>query len=168
MPDWERSPAYDTKNKEQQALTATIKARELFDTPLEQQMLPGYINHDQTNLIHGEAAMYGRMKMPSKGLEVFQQAIDMNHHLFVAKLSTTQRRHVHGLLDATIVALKLPNKLKDKELTVGLWKAGIQGAKQLQSEKLFDDAVAAYSIMESIWSDEQDVLDLYGLVQKDW
>ena len=63
-------------------------------------------------------------------------------------------------MEATLASLKVPNGEKDKALSIRLWKAGIQAAKEFHGEDRFQQAVQAYGIMESIWPDEADVLDL--------
>jgi hypothetical protein len=76
------------------------------------------------------------------------------------------RTHLGIISEATFASLKVPKALKDKNLTIKLWKAGMEKTTALQSETYFNESYLAYQIMECIW-DDPDVRDLRDLI-KHW
>ncbi len=54
----------------------------------------------------------------------------------------------------------LKTQKRDMEQTIHFWVAGMQGAKSLQNEQRFNEAVSTYELMEVIWPDEQRVKEL--------
>lgn len=45
-----------------------------------------------------------------------------------------------------------------------LWKAGLQGAIDLRSEQRLNEVVIAHHIMEALWEDDPEVMELRELI----
>lgn len=58
----------------------------------------------------------------------------------------------------TQASLKLPKK--DKDLSIRLWKAGLQSTTETQSEQRFGEVQVSLDIMEAVWTNEPDVAAL--------
>lgn len=80
-----------------------------------------------------------------------------------AKRSLPERTRVEVINTMTVTSMKARGK--DLEQSLHFWKAGIQGAKKLQSEQRFTEAIAAYDIMEALWPDEKRITELRELTQ---
>jgi hypothetical protein len=46
------------------------------------------------------------------------------------------------------------------DLSLRLWKAGIQGAMNLRSEQRFGEALTAYDIMQALWPGDKRIKEL--------
>ena len=57
----------------------------------------------------------------------------------------------------------LGGKDRDMEEAIHYWKAAIQGARAMQSEHFFDEAVTIYNVMKYVWHGERRIEELYPL-----
>jgi transcriptional regulator with XRE-family HTH domain/tetratricopeptide (TPR) repeat protein len=92
-----------------------------------------------------------------KALEVFASAIDLttlNPKVPVASV----RVRIEIINNETLASLKSPKK--DMDLSLRLWKAGIQGAVNLRSEQRFGEALTAYDIMQALWPGDKRIKEL--------
>jgi hypothetical protein len=60
----------------------------------------------------------------------------------------------------TMALSSLKAKDRDMEKTIHFWVAGIEGAKALEHEQRFLDAVTTYELIEIAWPGEQRIADL--------
>jgi len=79
----------------------------------------------------------------------------------IPKVPLSERRRIEIINVISEASLKSPQK--DMDLSLHIWKEGIQGATQLQSEQRFHEAVMSYAIMEAIWPGEQRIKELREL-----
>ncbi|GCE15952.1 helix-turn-helix domain-containing protein [Tengunoibacter tsumagoiensis] len=140
--------------QKEQALTA-IEAAHTCRTKTG----PVYNDHNQSTAYLDEGLTYYHLGWYEKAFNTYTQAISLNTLTPTAKVSS-ERIRVELLNNMTLTSLKLPQKRKDKELSIRLWKAGIQGSKLLQSEQRFQEAIRAYDIMEALWGDDADIIEL--------
>ena len=59
-----------------------------------------------------------------------------------------------------LVFSSLKSKDRDMEKIIHLWRAGMEGARQLQNEQRFTEARTNYEFMQAIWPDERRIHDL--------
>src|SRR5579859_7595334 len=72
-----------------------------------------------------------------------------------------ERSRIEGLNTMALASLKA--KDKDMERSIHFWKAGITGARALQSEQRFSEALVGYEIMEAVWPGEKTIKGLQEL-----
>ena len=144
------------------------KALETFSASSnsENESIPGFVNHTQAHLLRYKGMTYAYLGQQDKALNLFAQAINLDDDHISARLSMPARTHVGIISEATFASLKVPKVLKDKDLSIKLWKAGMEKTTALQSETYFSESYLAYQIMECIW-DDPDVRDLRDLI-KHW
>ncbi len=107
-----------------------------------------------------KAISYAYLGQQDKALQIFADVIDLNSETFAAKLPMPERTYLGVLSEAMFSSLKIPQVLKDKELSIALWMRVMEKANELQSETYFNESALAFQIMEGIWSDDADVLAL--------
>ncbi len=118
-----------------------------------------YVDHDWPSLILVDGIAHAHAGLHSQALESFGQIIDIND--LSLKLPVAERVRIEVLNNQVRSLLKVPQK--EKELSIKLWIAAIKGAKSLQSEQRFSEAVMTYDIMEALWSNEKDIRELRPL-----
>jgi tetratricopeptide (TPR) repeat protein len=74
------------------------------------------------------------------------------------KVVLPERSRIEGLNVMTLASLKSPGR--DMERTLHFWTTAIEGAKTLQSEQRYNEALAAYDIMEAVWPKEKRIREL--------
>ena len=117
--------------------------------------------YDEFRLIQDDGTTHYFSGKHTEAMDSFRQIIDEN--TLTSKIAaSSERSRIEVINYQTMTSLKLPKK--DKELSVKLWTTGIQGAKAIQSEQRFNEAVLAYEIMEALWSTDKDIIDLRGLI----
>ncbi|GCE15953.1 hypothetical protein [Tengunoibacter tsumagoiensis] len=106
-----------------------------------------------------EGLTYYYLGQHEKALNAFAKIIPLGTVKPQLPISS-ERVRIEILNYQTLASLKLPNSRKDKALSICLWKSGIEHSKSLQSELRLTEAIRAYDIMEALWSNEQDVIEL--------
>jgi len=77
----------------------------------------------------------------------------------------SKRTEVEIINYAALSSLKLPTNRKDKEVSIHLLRAGVEGARALQSDLRYAEALRAYELMEAIWPGDSDVRELHDLFE---
>jgi transcriptional regulator with XRE-family HTH domain len=148
---------------EQKTYCSIGKAQEVFALSSNEEM-PGF-HLDEANLIRQESIAYAYLRQQEKALNSFLQLVDVNNEHIAAKVPMPARTHLGALSEVTFSSLKLPQAKKDKDLSKRLWKAELQLADVLHSETYLDEVRIAYRVMESVWSDDAEILDLRDLIE---
>jgi hypothetical protein len=65
-----------------------------------------------------------------------------------AKLPLSGKTYAEMLNFMTLASLKNPQK--EREVSLRLWDAAIQGARKLQSRQRFEEVRAAYDLMDTL------------------
>ncbi|MGB8347620.1 MAG: helix-turn-helix transcriptional regulator [Ktedonobacteraceae bacterium] len=120
--------------------------------------------YDYAGLLRDNGISYSFLGQHEQALMTFARVIDPQTLLPRIAISS-KRSEVEIINYAALASLKLPVSQKDKQLSIHLWKAGIQGAQSLQSEQRYAEARRAYELMEAIWSGDSDVLELHDLFE---
>ncbi len=148
---------------DEDALIAIHEAKDAFfasDQPNDDT--PAFVDANYSNLILDDGLTYYYLEQHEKALEVFAQAIDpktLTPKVPIASLRT----HVEIINNQTLASLKSPKK--HMELSIKLWKAGIQGAIDLRSEQRFGEALTAYAIMQALWPGDKRIKELRDLTR---
>lgn len=115
-----------------------------------------YVDQDLPSLILEDGMAYASLGLHEQALDSFAQIIDPKD--LSIKLPVAERVRIEVLNNQVLSLLK--SRKKDKELVIKLWLEAIQGAKALQSEQRYKEAVTAYDLIEIFWSDEKDIREL--------
>lgn len=116
-----------------------------------------FADHDYSTLIMDDSLTYYYMGQYEKAFASLTQAIDPE--TLKAKVPiASERIRIEIINHQVLASLKSPKK--NRELSIFLWRAGIQGARSLQSEQRFQEACAAFDMMECLWSEDLRVLEL--------
>jgi tetratricopeptide (TPR) repeat protein len=152
---------YQALHRRKDDMEASLeKAEETFFTSPDADHVPVYITHSHARLLRHKAISYAYLGQQDKALQVFAGLVDLDSDAFTAKLPMAERTYLGVLSEATLASLKVPQAKKDKDLSIALWKKVLKKATELQSETYFNESGIAFQIMEGIWSDDTNVLDL--------
>jgi len=151
-----RGQAFNHQKRD--AFAATLRMHETFARAKDSENLV-YLDYAGPFKYDGMVPYY--LGQYNEAFEAFAKIIDPQ--TLTVKLPVSSERSRIDIINLlALTALKRSNK--DKELIVSLWMAGMQGAKNLRSETSYEDAVAAYGIMEALWSDDARIRDLRDLM----
>jgi transcriptional regulator with XRE-family HTH domain/NADH:ubiquinone oxidoreductase subunit len=147
----------------QDALTALGEAHTALYSIGDQEQ-----NEDPQDSI-AELVLWDGMTQSFRGqynnaLASFEKAIDINDPRQRTKVPMGRRMHIE-IINHTSLAL-LKSSQKDKAFAIELWKAGMQGAKELHSQQRFNEAMLAYHIMEGIWPNDPQIEELRDLIRR--
>jgi transcriptional regulator with XRE-family HTH domain/tetratricopeptide (TPR) repeat protein len=147
-------------NRRQQEAQAALS--QLYDTPTE---ITGdenlvYLGYDGPAYYAGQTHYY--LRQYNEAFAAFAKIVDPQTQTLKLPLGS-ERSRIETINHMTLAALKRPNK--DKDLIVPLWTAGMQGARNLQSQQRYEEAQTAYGIMEALWSDDPTIRDLRDLME---
>jgi len=117
---------------------------------------PMYVNYERTDLLRDAGTTYMLQGDSAKAVETFSQVV--NPKTLILKMRWTELGRVETINAMTKAQLK--TKDKDMEETIHFWTAGIEGAKALHSEERFNEALAAYEIMEYVWPGDPRIEEL--------
>ncbi|HLZ57820.1 MAG TPA: helix-turn-helix transcriptional regulator [Ktedonosporobacter sp.] len=125
--------------------------------------LSWWADEGKFTFIKDDGLTYYHLGQYDEAFNAFTQAVDPE--TLETKLpASSERVRVETINYMTLTTLKNPKK--DMELSIRLWKAGIQGASALQSEPRLSEAYTAYDIMEALWPHERRVKDLRVLMRQ--
>jgi transcriptional regulator with XRE-family HTH domain len=141
-------------------------AEEKFFASSEADRASRNINYSQSYMLRHKAITYAYQGRQDKCCKIFgEQLIDV-HNACAPKLPMTPRNRLGILSEMTFATLYVPHTLKDKELSIALWKTHLEETKNLRDETYYAEARMAYQVMRGIWSDDEEVLALRDLLVK--
>ncbi|MBV9707567.1 MAG: helix-turn-helix transcriptional regulator [Chloroflexi bacterium] len=100
---------------------------------------------------------------PDRAVNALSQLIDAK--TLVANTPMPGRAHIQVLHDIARALLK--SETRDMERVIHYWKAALEGAMKLRSERHFSEVLVTYEIMESVWPTDKRVKELRDLI-KHW
>ncbi len=155
---------YQARNGQgEDASTALHEAKSaFFSSEQSGEDTAAFDDFNYSTLLLDDGLTYYYMEQYEKALEVFAQAIDLETLHPKVPISSV-RVHVEIVNNETLASLKSPKK--NMELSIKLWKAGIQGAVDLRSEQRFGEALTAYDIMQALWSGDKRIKELRDLTR---
>jgi transcriptional regulator with XRE-family HTH domain len=139
-------------------------AEEKFIVSSETERSPRNINYSHSYMLRHRAITYAYQGRQDKCFEFFgEQLVDV-HNAFAPKLPMVPRNRLGILSEMTFATLYVPHTLKDKELSIALWKTHVEETKRLRDETYYAEARVAYQVMRGIWSDDEEILALRDLL----
>jgi transcriptional regulator with XRE-family HTH domain len=151
-----RGQAFNHRREE--ALTVLPQIHNTF-VEIKDGEYPAYLEYDGPAFYEAMTRYY--LGQYNEAFAALEKIVDPETQTLKLPVAS-ERSRISAINHMTLAALKRPNK--DKELIVPLWMAGMQGAKNLQSEQRYEEALAAYGIMEALWSDDAQIRDLRDLM----
>jgi transcriptional regulator with XRE-family HTH domain len=145
------------------ALKTMSQARDDFNTAGKYNDKSMYLDHSEDVLTLVDGMVHYYSGNPTAAYDVFSKVIDPDSLKPLIEFSS-ERLKIEAINDLTLASLKLPGPKKDKERSMKLWKAGLQGAIDLRSEQRLNEVVIAHHIMEALWEDDPEVMELRELI----
>src|SRR5579875_206075 len=143
-------------------LRATVplrQAAEAFFGPQEEEHRFVYMDYTKGDLVLNDGMVQYYQGDHDQALDALSQLI--HPETLTLKIALPERSRIEGLNIMTLASLKRAKK--DLEQSLHFWEAAIQGARALQSEQRFTEALLGYEIMVSIWPGEKRVTGLRDL-----
>ena len=147
---------------ERDAFIAINDAKDAFFAPQQSEDdAATYLDFNYSTLLLRNGFTHYYLGQYEKALEVFAQVIDPKT-LTPKVPASSERVRTEIINHETLASLKSPKK--DMELSIQLWKAGIQGAIDLRSEQRFSEVLTAYDIMQALWPGDKRIKELRDLI----
>jgi hypothetical protein len=118
------------------------------------------MDYDYSEIALTWGLAHARTGHPEEALNSFAEIVDLT--TLATRMPVSERVRVEFLNHMALAAVKSASK--DREQTVKYWQAGMEGAKTLQSEQRFSEALTTYEVMEGVWSGDRRITDLRELV----
>lgn len=136
--------------RQQDALRAMGKAQEAFFA--QSPDAPVWIDHYEGNLFLNEGKMQMFLGMHAKARDSFAQ-------IYRDPASTAAIKVEATLAEAQAEVFR-GDMARDRDFVIAKWIDGIEGAKMLQSEQRYDEAMFVYTAMRAAWPAEPRIRDL--------
>jgi transcriptional regulator with XRE-family HTH domain len=156
---------YQARNGfDEEAIIAIQEAKQAFFTPTASEDDPAPVGNDFNYSTHllDDGLTYYHLEQYEQALGVFANAIDLKTLEPKVPVSS-ERVRIEIINNGTLASLKCAEK--NMELSIRLWKAGIQGAVDLRSEQRFGEALTAYDIMQALWPGDKRIKELRDLTR---
>jgi transcriptional regulator with XRE-family HTH domain/tetratricopeptide (TPR) repeat protein len=149
-----RSQGY--QGKKQDALTSLSKAHTTFFAQPSNERVPIWVDHDKENLILWDGMTHYHLDMHKEALDSFSQVQKIEQD--------TLTRRYEIMLNEVLAEVSRSDKPHNMEFCIDRWTQGIEGAKTLQSNQRYSEAIQAYTAMRVIWPTEKRVKELRDLI----
>lgn len=146
-----------------EALKTLNQARDDFDAAGKYNDKAMYLDHSLDVLMLVDGMVHYYSGDATSAYNVFSKVIDPDTLQPKIEFSS-ERLRIEAINDLTLASLKLPGPKKDKERSINLWRAGLQGAIDLRSEQRLNEIVIAHHIMEALWEDDEEVKGLREII----
>jgi tetratricopeptide (TPR) repeat protein len=143
----------------QKASASLRQATEAFFGQQRDDLNYVYIDFTEGNLILNDGLAHYQQGDYEQAIDSLSQLIDPE--TLAMKKALPERTSVEGLTMMTLASLK--SEQRDQERIVFFWQAAIEGARTLQSEQRFQEALLAYELMQTLWPGEKRVAALRDL-----
>ncbi|MGB8347645.1 MAG: helix-turn-helix transcriptional regulator, partial [Ktedonobacteraceae bacterium] len=159
---------YQAFNRLPEAADSSLHlAHDIFPVALTNEadlLYTGDMEYNYANLLLEDGMTHYYLGQHEQAMTTFARIIDAQTHTPKIEVNS-KRTQVEVINHTALASLKLPMNRKDKEVSIHLLQAGVEGARSLQSEQRFAEAQRAYELMEAIWSGDSDVLELHDLFE---
>jgi hypothetical protein len=115
-----------------------------------------FMDFRRSNLLIETGLTYCHSGDQTKALETLGKRI--NPETLTAEIPQSERGRFEAISIMALASLK--TRERDMDQAIHFWTASITGAKALQSEQTFTDALTTYEFMELIWPDEKRITAL--------
>jgi transcriptional regulator with XRE-family HTH domain len=141
---------YQARNgQKEDALLSLKKAHNTFSD----EQAPIWIDHNQANLVFMDGRTHYHLGLYKEALDSFAQTRDMRDY-------KSEAGRVEIFIHEVMAEVSRDDQPRDMQWCIDRWTQGIQGAKELQSQQLIDEAIQAYTAMCIAWLGEKQVKNL--------
>jgi transcriptional regulator with XRE-family HTH domain len=141
--------------RKEQAFTTLNKAHSTFFSQAVDEQVPIWVNHSHANLLLNDGMTHFHLGSQKEALKAFAQ---------IQNLEQDAIGRIEVLVDEVMSEVNRDDKARDMEWCINHWTKGIEGAKALQSEQRFQEALLAYAAMRAAWPGEKAIKDLRELI----
>ncbi len=138
------------------ALRSLQKAHTTFFAQSDSEEVPVWIDHNIGNLLLNDGSTHAHLGLYKEAVDALAQ-IETRYTDDVTIQFTCR---IEAVLDSVTTEVSRNDGKRDMQHCILLWKQGIEGAKTLQSDKKFNDAIQAYKTMQAVWPGEKHVRNL--------
>jgi transcriptional regulator with XRE-family HTH domain len=142
--------------RKEDALLSLQKAHITFFAQSDDEMIPLWIDHSVGNLFLNDGSTHAHLGLYGGAID----ALGLIDTRYRDDPAIPLGCRVEAVLDQVTAEMSRDDGGRDMQHCITLWKKGIQGAKRLQSNKKFNDAIQAYRTMQAVWPGEKQVKDL--------
>lgn len=146
--------------QKQDALTSLKKAHATFFEQSSTEKVPLWIDHSIGNLLLNDGLAHTHLGIFAGAIASFEQ-IQMGH---ANDMTIPLGCRVEALIEQATVEVSRDDQPRDMDKCITLWIQGIEGAKSLQSNKKFGDALMAHAAMRAVWPSEPRIKELRAYV----
>ncbi len=146
--------AYDGRKED--ALQALKQAHETFVDRSTNEKVPIWVDHNIGNLLINDGETHMHLGLYKGAISSFEQ-IDTQYSQDET-ISSTGR--INALVKQAMTEVDRDDQPRDMEQCIDCWSKGIEGAKVLQSNQHFNEAITAYAAMRAAWPGEHRVKKL--------
>jgi len=149
------------KGRKEDALSSLKKAHATFFASSPDDTLPIWVDHSIGNLLDNDGLTHYHLGLYKASSDSFSQIDDHYSHENTIPASC----RVAALVERTMTEVLRDDQPRDMDLCIDLWTRGIEGAKTLQSNRCFDDAIHAFTAMRAVWPGESRIKDLRDQIE---
>jgi transcriptional regulator with XRE-family HTH domain len=137
---------------EEDALAALENAHATFFAQLAHEPSPIWIDHSQANLLLNDGMTHFYLGLQKAALDSLAQVEGIR--------ARSELIHVEALIDQVMAEVSRDDQPRNMEWCIDLWIRGVEGAKALQSNQRFNEAIQVYTAMRAAWPGEKRVKEL--------
>jgi transcriptional regulator with XRE-family HTH domain len=142
--------------QKQDALTSLKKAHSTFFEQSVTETIPLWIDHSIGNLLLNDGLTHAHLGLYQGAIHSFEQ-IQMDYtHDTTIPLGC----RIEASIEQVTAEVSRDDQPRDMEKCILLWTQGIEGAKTLQSNKHFGNALVTYTAMRAAWPGEVRIKEL--------
>jgi transcriptional regulator with XRE-family HTH domain len=146
--------AYDGRKED--AFHVLKKAHTTFFERSTDEKVPPWVDHNIGNLLinDGETRLH---------LGLYKEAINSLEEIntqYAQDTTISLTGRINSLLNQVMAEVSRDDQPRDMEWCIDRWKRGIEGAKTVQSQRHFNEAIQAYTAMRVAWPGEMRIKDL--------
>ncbi len=140
------------------ALVSLDRAHKAFAHPSMKDG-PSYAAGDEFEMILWDGLTHYHLGQYKESLNSFLEIDGLQ-----PKKPIAERIRIEFLNNQALIELR--RKERDMELAMAYWKAGIQGAVALKSERRYSEAYEVYRTMQAVWPEEKSIAELRPLLKR--
>ena len=142
--------------QKQEAFTSLKKAHTTFFAQSDNDAVPLWIDHNIGNLLINDGLTHSHLEVYIGAIDSFAQLEQRAPHDRTISFSGRVQAHI----EQAIAEMSRDDQARDMDRAIALWTQGIEGAKAMQSNKHYTDALVAYTAMKAAWPGESRIKEL--------
>ena len=136
--------------QKQDALTSLKKAHMAFFAQSDTDAVPLWIDHSVGNLLLNDGLTHAHLELYTGAVDSFGQV----EQKYATDAAIPFGCRVEIQIEHVMAEVSRDDQARDMDRAIALWTQGITGAKTMQSNKHYTDALVAYTAMKAAWPGE--------------